>query len=139
MSGIGANGYCRRPTTSSAGTNTSADSTHVISPINDAIPKPRIARLSLNSSEPYPITVVNEQTNTALPLVRSVLIGSGIQLYPKISEYFIDNSLSLGHGRNIVNVILVDFRGFDTLGEITVLAVAGIGVYALLKLRPERD
>ncbi len=68
-----------------------------------------------------------------------VLIGSGIQLYPKISEYFIDNSLSLGHGRNIVNVILVDFRGFDTLGEITVLAVAGIGVYALLKLRPGRD
>jgi multicomponent Na+:H+ antiporter subunit A len=68
-----------------------------------------------------------------------VLIGSGIQLYPKISEYFIDNSLPLGHGRNIVNVILVDFRGFDTLGEITVLAVAGIGVYALLKLRPGKD
>ncbi|MGH7844310.1 MAG: hydrogen gas-evolving membrane-bound hydrogenase subunit E, partial [Candidatus Binatia bacterium] len=68
-----------------------------------------------------------------------VLIGSGIQLYPKISKYFIDNSLPLGHGRNIVNVILVDFRGFDTLGEITVLAVAGIGVYALLKLRPGKD
>jgi multicomponent Na+:H+ antiporter subunit A len=68
-----------------------------------------------------------------------VLIGSGIQLYPKISEYFIDNSLPLGHGRNIVNVVLVDFRGFDTLGEITVLAVAGIGVYALLKLRPGKD
>jgi multicomponent Na+:H+ antiporter subunit A len=64
-----------------------------------------------------------------------VLIGSGIQLYPKISEYFVENSLPLGHGRNIVNVILVDFRAFDTLGEITVLAVAGIGVYALLKLK----
>jgi multicomponent Na+:H+ antiporter subunit A len=64
-----------------------------------------------------------------------VLIGSGIQLYPKISEYFVETSLPLGHGRNIVNVILVDFRAFDTLGEITVLAVAGIGVYALLKLK----
>jgi multicomponent Na+:H+ antiporter subunit A len=64
-----------------------------------------------------------------------VSIGSGIQLYPKISNYFVENSLPLGHGRNIVNVILVDFRGFDTLGEITVLAVAGIGVYALLKLK----
>jgi multicomponent Na+:H+ antiporter subunit A len=64
-----------------------------------------------------------------------VSIGSGIQLYPKISQYFIDNSLPLAHGRNIVNVILVDFRGFDTLGEITVLAVASIGVYALLKLK----
>ena len=64
-----------------------------------------------------------------------VLIGSGIQLYPKISEYFVESSLPLGHGRNVVNVILVDFRAFDTLGEITVLAVAGIGVYALLKLK----
>ena len=34
-----------------------------------------------------------------------------------------------------MNVILVDFRGFDTMGEITVLSVAGIGVYGLLKLR----
>ena len=33
----------------------------------------------------------------------------------------------------MVNVILVDFRGFDTLGEITVLALAGLGIYALLK------
>ena len=41
----------------------------------------------------------------------------------------------MGQGRNIVNVILVDFRGFDTLGEITVLAVAGIGVYSLIRLR----
>jgi multicomponent Na+:H+ antiporter subunit A len=64
-----------------------------------------------------------------------VLIGSGIQLYPKISSYFVENSLPRGHGRNIVNVILVDFRAFDTLGEITVLAVAAIGVYALLKLK----
>jgi len=39
------------------------------------------------------------------------------------------------HGRNVVNVILVDFRALDTLGEITVLAVAGLGVYALLRLR----
>ena len=67
-----------------------------------------------------------------------VWVGSGIQLYPKISEYFIENSLSRAHGRNVVNTILVDFRGFDTLGEITVLAVAGIGVYALLKLKPAK-
>jgi multicomponent Na+:H+ antiporter subunit A len=68
-----------------------------------------------------------------------VSIGAGIQLYPKISEYFIDNSLSLAHGRNIVNAILVDFRGFDTFGEITVLAVAGVGVYALLRLKPRKE
>jgi multicomponent Na+:H+ antiporter subunit A len=44
-------------------------------------------------------------------------------------------SVPEAHGRNIVNVILVDFRALDTLGEITVLAVAGLGVYALLRLR----
>ena len=37
-------------------------------------------------------------------------------------------------GRNIVNVILVDFRGLDTLGEITVLMIASLGVYSLLKI-----
>ena len=42
---------------------------------------------------------------------------------------------ALANGRNVVNVILVDFRGFDTLGEITVLAVAALGVVALLRLR----
>jgi multicomponent Na+:H+ antiporter subunit A len=52
-----------------------------------------------------------------------------------VSEALVENSLA-AHGRNVVNVILVDFRAIDTLGEITVLAVAGIGVYALLKLRP---
>ena len=64
-----------------------------------------------------------------------VSIGAGIQLYPKISDYFIENSLPLAHGRNVVNAVLVDFRGFDTFGEITVLAVAAVGVYALLKQR----
>ena len=49
------------------------------------------------------------------------------------------HSLPKAHGRNIVNVILVDFRGLDTLGEITVLAVAAVGVYALLKLRPDKE
>jgi multicomponent Na+:H+ antiporter subunit A len=57
----------------------------------------------------------------------------------RLKEYFIDNSLPLAHGRNVVNVILVDFRGLDTLGEITVLAVAGIAVFALLKLRLAQD
>ncbi len=45
----------------------------------------------------------------------------------------VERSLPDGHGRNVVNVILVDFRGLDTLGEITVLAVAGIGAVALAR------
>ncbi len=50
-----------------------------------------------------------------------------------ISGYFLANSLPVGGGANVVNVILVDFRGFDTLGEITVLALAALGIHALRK------
>jgi len=64
-----------------------------------------------------------------------VLTAVKVQWKPSISSYFSENSLTLAKGHNIVNVILVDFRGFDTMGEITVLSVAGIGVYGLLKLR----
>lgn len=53
----------------------------------------------------------------------------------QLKTYFIENSLLEAKGRNVVNVILVDFRGLDTMGEITVLAIAAIGVFALLKLR----
>jgi multicomponent Na+:H+ antiporter subunit A len=67
-----------------------------------------------------------------------VLIAADVQYHTPISAYFAEHSLPDAHGRNLVNVILVDFRGLDTLGEITVLAVAGVGVYALLKLRPGR-
>jgi multicomponent K+:H+ antiporter subunit A len=49
-----------------------------------------------------------------------------------ISNYFIEHSKPEGGGANIVNVILVDFRGFDTVGEITVLAIAALAIYALL-------
>ncbi|MFG6176605.1 monovalent cation/H+ antiporter subunit A [Halomonas sp. THAF12] len=49
-----------------------------------------------------------------------------------ISGFFLDNSVPGGGGHNVVNVILVDFRGFDTLGEITVLAIAGLAIFKLL-------
>lgn len=51
------------------------------------------------------------------------------------AEFFAAASLPEAHGRNVVNVILVDFRAFDTLGELTVVALAGLGVWALLRLK----
>jgi multicomponent Na+:H+ antiporter subunit A len=57
----------------------------------------------------------------------------------RLAPYFIDNAATLGHGRNVVNVILVDFRGFDTLGEITVLVTVAVGVRALLRIGKERQ
>ncbi|MBS0315895.1 MAG: monovalent cation/H+ antiporter subunit A, partial [Proteobacteria bacterium] len=56
------------------------------------------------------------------------------------STFFLENALSLGGGRNVVNVMLVDFRGFDTFGEIAVLGIVAITVYALLRrFRPARE
>ena len=63
--------------------------------------------------------------------------------YQTIADYFVTNSVSGGGGANVVNVLLVDFRGFDTMGEITVLALAGLGIYAMLNqlklLSPTQD
>ncbi len=50
-----------------------------------------------------------------------------------ISPFFIEKALPEGGGTNVVNVMLVDFRAFDTLGEITVLGIVGLTVYALLR------
>ncbi|MCV2447669.1 monovalent cation/H+ antiporter subunit A [Paracoccus sp. DMF] len=50
---------------------------------------------------------------------------------PPISGYMIENSHKLGGGDNVVNVILVDFRGYDTFGEITVLGIAALTIFAL--------
>jgi len=49
-----------------------------------------------------------------------------------ISWFFMQQSIPLGGGTNVVNVILVDFRGFDTFGEITVLGIAAIGTLCLM-------
>ncbi|MBN8502872.1 MAG: monovalent cation/H+ antiporter subunit A [Burkholderiales bacterium] len=53
-----------------------------------------------------------------------------------ISDYFLATSLPLGGGANAVNVIIVDYRGFDTLGEITVLVIAALTMHALLRGMP---
>jgi len=72
----------------------------------------------------------------------AVFSGIGVTLFTMmvlsrefepISYFFLNNSVPGGGGTNVVNVILVDFRGFDTLGEIVVLALAGLGIYAMLQ------
>jgi len=53
--------------------------------------------------------------------------------FTTISDFFIANAKTGGGGTNVVNVILVDFRGLDTLGEIIVLGIAGLGIFAMLQ------
>lgn len=75
-------------------------------------------------------------------VIIAVLSGVGVMIlvmavltrdFMPISEFFLANSVPGGGGTNVVNVILVDFRGTDTLGEIVVLALAGLAIFALLK------
>jgi len=64
-----------------------------------------------------------------------VLAVTRTELDRSLTNFFEANSYITAHGRNIVNVILVDFRSFDTLGEIAVVALAGLAGYALIQRR----
>ena len=66
-----------------------------------------------------------------------LLFAADARLYESISHWHVAQSVPSGYGRNIVNVILVDFRALDTLGEIFVLALAATGVLAMIRLRAE--
>ncbi len=94
----------------------------------------------------YFLPVRTKVESSSVRVVRDVLlalvVGAGVAVMAflvmtgdttTISQFFMDNSKSGGGGTNVVNVILVDFRGFDTFGEITVLGIAAMGIYALLK------
>ncbi|MDX9741904.1 MAG: monovalent cation/H+ antiporter subunit A [Gammaproteobacteria bacterium] len=81
----------------------------------------------------------------------SVAAGGGMGLltwemlrrpHDSISDYFLENAQTGGGGTNVVNVILVDFRGFDTWGEISVLGIAAVAIFAILRnlvLAPPRS
>ncbi len=53
----------------------------------------------------------------------------------RLTELFAATSVPIAHGHNVVNVILVDYRGLDTLGEISVVMTAGIAIFALIRMR----
>lgn len=70
--------------------------------------------------------------------VTALLLATGEgESLSHVSRFYAENSLPQAYGSNIVNVILVDFRALDTLGEITVIVIAAIGVVSLLKLKPK--
>lgn len=63
-----------------------------------------------------------------------VLTAANAGITSRLADYFVKNAPTLAHGNNVVNVILVDFRSLDTMGEITVLVTVAIGVRALLRI-----
>ena len=83
-------------------------------------------------------------------LVLAIIVGAGVSTLAfavltrpageTISTFFLQQALPLGGGTNVVNVLLVDFRGFDTLGEITVVGIVALTIYALLRrFRPAKE
>jgi multicomponent Na+:H+ antiporter subunit A len=82
-------------------------------------------------------------------LVLSVAVGVTVALFavmvsaartaPSAGDVYNELSLPEAGGKNVVNVILVDFRGVDTMGEITVLAVAALGVANLVRMARRRQ
>ncbi len=94
---------------------------------------------SLNACQPMPSA--GKLWNGSLAIATGTLITALIlavnqtELDRSLTVFFEANSYIAAHGRNIVNVILVDFRSFDTLGEITVVALAGLAGYALIQKR----
>jgi multicomponent Na+:H+ antiporter subunit A len=76
---------------------------------------------------------------TGVVMASLVLAVTASPLDRFISDYYEAASVPAAYGRNIVNVILVDFRALDTLGEIAVVAIAALGVVALVRLRPRQE
>ena len=68
-----------------------------------------------------------------------VMIITQYPLDSHLKVYFSENSYLLAMGRNVVNVILVDFRSLDTLGEIVVLGIAAIGIYGLINFTSDEE
>jgi multisubunit Na+/H+ antiporter MnhB subunit len=82
------------------------------------------------------MTLVTAQSPRNVTLTQDWLLGEMFARHSYAgTEYTAGRG---GGGDNLVNVILVDFRGFDTLGEITVLALAGLGVWSLVPRRRRR-
>ncbi len=99
---------------------------------------------------PPPIEARRSRRRRRVDLVIAAIVGLGmaavayaVMIRPPVdglSRYFLENAYPAAGGRNVVNVILVDFRAFDTFGEITVLGVVGLTVFALLRrFRPADD
>ena len=100
---------------------------HRLPPLAD--PDPRSKRLFHAA-----IAISGGMVMTAL-----IWLALMVEAGPRISDYYAQHSVAKALGHNVVNVIVVDFRGMDTLGEITVLAIAALGGAILIRERRRRQ
>ncbi len=98
---------------------------------------PRLSRDKVKFRVKLPKLIISLGFGVTMTLVALAALGSSP--FESISSYYTENSYELGGGKNVVNVLLVDFRGFDTMFEITVLGLASLAIYAMIKLKLEPD
>ena len=102
-----------------------------------------MTRLDLDGLDRRPASMaVRDATIAALCGVGfATLLYSVIQVPfdDRLSEFFLTYAYDIAHGRNVVNVILVDFRALDTLGEISVVMAAGLAILVLVRMGPGRS
>lgn len=94
-------------------------------------------RLAVSERRPAGQKVLDVAISSACGIAFGLLLLKVTQLPfdGTLSRFFENHSLAIAHGRNIVNVIIVDFRGLDTLGEIAVVMIAGLAILALIRIR----
>ncbi|SER72989.1 multicomponent Na+:H+ antiporter subunit A [Gracilibacillus ureilyticus] len=89
-------------------------------------------------------SIVEKSTNIIISVGFGLLMtvvaisAHSTKLFETISGYFIETSHDIGGGDNVVNVILVDMRGLDTMFEIVVLGIAALAIYGMIKLRNKK-
>ena len=96
----------------------------------------QLKRLGRATSVPEPAPrrgAILVATGFASVITLLLLVTSAADIEPALSQYFAARSLPEAHGRNVVNVILVDFRALDTLGEITVVMLSLLAALPLLR------
>lgn len=96
---------------------------------------PFFEEASIHSTKVTEITL-SVAVGVTMSLYTYVMMGS--HLSESIASYYLEASEKLAGGRNVVNVVIVDFRGFDTMFEISVLSIAVLGIYAMLRLKQKQ-
>lgn len=97
-------------------------------------------RLSVQDRRPMPSRIVDTLVAVAAGAGFGLLLLKTTQMPfdARLSDFFSTYSRAIAHGRNIVNVIIVDFRGLDTLGEISVVMIAGLAILTLIRMTGPR-
>lgn len=91
-----------------------------------------------NESRSFKLTNAIVAFGVGLTVALVAISSHSTKLFDSISQYYVENTYEKAAGQNMVNVTLVDFRGFDTMFEIAVLSIAALGIYGMIKLRLTR-